>query len=164
MSGFESYEGGKGVCRNTSSDGGNNDQQRRDVDGRDRNGGQGPIEVYPVGLFDKAPAVDDPIYYDARAGADGKPASVGPFELTANHFRTWANKQTSNDLDDLIERGQLRASTVLTLKSQQFGSILSLMDSGQKLPPSTVQRFLPGDLQRVVYSKFCEGQPRSRQP
>lgn len=149
--GNDGNDGTEGV--GAGQDGGDDDRRRR---------AQGPTEVYPVGLFDKAPAVDDPLYYQTKLSADGRTATVGPFDLSATQIKNWASKQTSNDLNDLVERGQLRASTVITLKSAQFDSILNLLNSGQTPPSSTVQRFIPGDLQRVVYAKLCEGQSRSR--
>lgn len=162
---FDNFNGGSGRCN-----AGNDGNEGADGVGASHDGGddqrrlraQGPTEVYPVGFFDKAPAVDDPLYYQSKLSADGTTATVGPFELTANQIKAWASKQTSNDLNDLVERGQLRASTVITLKSAQFASILNLLNSGQTQPESTVRRFIPGDLQRAVYGKLCEGQSRSR--
>lgn len=134
----------------------------RAVDERQQGGGGRPIEVYPVGMFGKAPELDDPVYYRTRAGVDGNPATVGPFELTGQQIKNWASRQTTNDINDLVERGQLRPQTALTLKSAQFETMVNLLTEGQDLPPNMVQRFIPGDLQRVVYGKLCEGQPRRK--
>ncbi len=107
-------------------------------------------EVYPVGMFNDAPAADDPIYYSTSRAKDGKTMMVGPFQLTADQMRGWSQSISSSDLDDLVESRQIRPATALTVKSAQFQTMLKLLESGQTPSEDMVQRFIPGDLQRVI--------------
>jgi hypothetical protein len=75
---------------------------------------------------------------------------VGPFQLTADQMRGWSQSISSSDLDDLVESRQIRPATALTVKSAQFQTMLKLLESGQTPSEDMVQRFIPGDLQRVI--------------
>lgn len=114
-----------------------------------------PVETFPVGMFNKAPETEEPFYYEVKTAADGRTVTIGPFDLTAAHIKKWAQTTTASDLNGLVERGALRASTALAVKSSQFNSILSAIESGQKPTEDLVKRFIPGDLQRVVARKIC---------
>ena len=121
-----------------------------------KTGGNRPSEVIPVGLINKAPETDDPIYYRVAQGSDGKTMTVGPFNITAQQIRDWKDTKTSSDIDDLVQTHQLRTATALTIKSSQLDTVLDLLSSGQKPSESMIQRFIPGDLQRVIESKRIE--------
>lgn len=132
------------------------------ADSGDGQNKQGPREVYPVGMFDKQPETDDPVYYQTSMAKDGKTVTVGPFDLTAQQIHDWAHNKSANDLDEMVSHGQLKPSTALTLKSAQFESMINLIDSGQQLPPNMIQRFVPGDLQRAVHGHLLEARTREK--
>lgn len=115
-----------------------------------RSGARAPGEAYPVGMFNDAPASDDPTYYTTYRSTDGQTLVVGPFQLTVDQMRGWSQSVSFSDLDDLVAGRQIRSATALTVKSRQFKSMLKLLESGQAPPPEMVQRFIPGDLQRVI--------------
>lgn len=123
---------------------------------QDRPPGPGPTEVLPVGVINKQPEADDPIYYQTSRAADGKTLTVGPFNLTSMQIRRWADCKTGDDLNEMVNSNQLRPSTALSVKSSQFRTILNLLDSGDAPSPDMIQRFLPGDLQRAVATKLYE--------
>lgn len=112
-----------------------------------------PTEVFPVGLFNPAPETDDPIYYKISTTRDGKTVTVGPFELTGKMIRDWSESTSSNDLDELVSRRAMRASTAMTVKSALFGTVIDMLERGQKPSEAMIRRILPGDLQRAVQTE-----------
>lgn len=105
----------------------------------------GEYEMIPIGLHNPASDKDH-----ASFNVVHENDTVGPFHLTAEQFREFKKTHSSQKLDELVERHALRASTALCIKSGQFDNIVNLLEQGQKPSPDLVQRFLPGDLQRVI--------------
>lgn len=112
-----------------------------------------PIESFPVGFRNPLPEKEEPYYYDVDRGRDGT-MTVGPFEISAAHIKTWLNGLATNELEELVGARQLRQSTVVAVQSDQFKVVLSMLESGQKPSPEMIERFVPGDLQRVVARKI----------
>lgn len=112
-----------------------------------------PIESFPVGFRSPLPEKEEPYYYDVDRAADGT-MTVGPFEVGAAHIKTWLKGLAPNELQELVSARQLRQSTVVALQSDQFKVVLDLLESGQKPSPEMIERFVPGDLQRVVARKI----------
>lgn len=108
-----------------------------------------PTETIPIGLHNPPPEKEEPYFYECGTRPDGK-VTVGPFELTADNIKAWSAKANSEKLDDLVSTRQIRPSTAITVKSNQFDHVVSLIESGQKPSPEMIQRFIPGDLQRVI--------------
>lgn len=118
----------------------------------------GRSEFFPIGKFNKPPSKEDPVFYETNHPAEGQPVTVGPFNLSSNDIRRWAQKTGTNTLNELVDRDEIRPSTALTVKSQQFCHILDLMDSKQRPTKEMIQRFLPGDLQRAIARDIIEDQ------
>lgn len=108
-----------------------------------------PTEVIPIGLHNPPPEKEEPYFYECSHNAAGK-VTVGPFDLTAENIKSWAAKANSDKLDDLVSTRQIRPSTAMTVKSSQFQHVVNLLESGQTPSPEMIQRFVPGDLQRVI--------------
>ena len=121
------------------------DVQPHETDGH----GPLPTETIPIGLHNPPPEKEEPYFYECGTRPDGK-VTVGPFELTADNIKAWSAKANSQKLDDLVSTRQIRPSTAMTVKSNQFEHVVSLIESGQKPSPEMIQRFIPGDLQRVI--------------
>lgn len=111
---------------------------------------KGRNEIYPVGLFNAAPASDDPVYYKSGTADDGKTVTVGPFGLTGKNLREWADNTSSEQLDELVNRRAIRTSTAMAVKSNLFDTVVDMLTHGQKPSEATIRRILPADLQRVV--------------
>jgi hypothetical protein len=113
-----------------------------------------PPEYIPIGLFNPAPEKEDPIFYQCSTAEDGKTLTVGPFDLTAAQIKQFINDVTLEQLDELVNVRQLRQSTAITAKSAQMQTVIGLLESGQKPDEAMVERFIPGDLQRVIASTY----------
>jgi hypothetical protein len=127
------------------------DQRPQKKTAADRN------ENIPVGLRNAAPETDDAVFYSVGTAGDGTTLAVGPFKLTAEDFKAFKASHSTQDLDALVDRRALRPSTALSVKSNQFDTILTMMESGQKPTEALVKRFLSGDLQRVIESEKRAG-------
>lgn len=103
----------------------------------------------PVGVINGAPEKEDPLYYQLSTNKDGA-MTLGPFDLTAQNLKSWADKVSLDDLNELVENNQIRPSTAMTVRSPMFKTIINMMAEGQKPGVDTLERFFPGDLQRVI--------------
>lgn len=112
--------------------------------------------VLPIGVITPTPEKEDASYNRTGVAADGKTVTIGPFELTASHIKEWALKTSPDELGRLVEARQMRSSTARTAQSDQFASMLKVLESGQTLPETMIERFFPGDLQRAVASKVLK--------
>lgn len=115
-----------------------------------------PPEFIPIGLFNPPPEKEDPIFYACSTAADGKTITVGPFDLTAAQIKEWVASTTTEQLEELINLRQIRQSTAITVKSAQLQSVIGLLESGQKPSEAMVERLIPGDLQRVIASRYMK--------
>lgn len=113
------------------------------------------LEQIPIGLISEIPELEDPIFYQTSVSEDGKTQTLGPFELSAAHIREWRNSTDDLQIDQIVRNGQLRQSTAQMLKEGTFlDGILEMLETGYELSPSRIERFIPGDLQRLVAEKI----------
>lgn len=112
-----------------------------------------PEESFAIGQKNPPPETEEPFYYEVNADEHGA-LTVGPFQLTAEHIKTWSASATPEELNALVERRQLRASTAQTVKSDELQGILRRLEAGEKLDADTIKKFIPGDLQRVIARKM----------
>lgn len=91
-------------------------------------------------------------YNQLSRAADGRTLVIGPFGLPAKQIREFAAQTSDLQIDALVARQQLTASTATILKSVEFSVVIELLENGQILPESAIKRFVPGDLQRMVAS------------
>lgn len=135
-----------------SSKGDAKEQQPAKQDGSDWN-----LEcVLPIGVITPTPEKEDPSYNRTAVAADGKTITIGPFDLTAAHIKEWALSTSPKDLEELVESRQMRSSTARMVQSDQFASMVGILESGQTLPEHMIERFFPGDLQRAVATKVLK--------
>lgn len=124
------------------------------ADGPQGDGPQLPIEFIPVGRYNPAPDKEEAFYYDVAPSGDGRALSVGPFDLTGKQIKEWAAATTPGELNQLVERGQIRKSTAEKVQSHEFKSLVNQLESGKRPTPQMVAQCMPGDLQRVIARKL----------
>lgn len=105
-----------------------------------------------LGRMPLSPNCEYDFYNQLSRAADGRTLVIGPFGLPARQIREFAAQTSDLQIDALVARQQLTASTAAILKSVEFSVVIELLENGQVLPEAAIKRFVPGDLQRVVAS------------